>query len=149
MKLRNLFFIFLFVSCANRSLLNEEPQIRDKPLGFTNPNQKIEVEILMDKTEGSEPTSALTKGKLKAGAIVPQHTHTDSDEYLYFVKGAGELTINGKTHFVQDNQTYYIPRGIEHSYVNRSSKDAEFFQVYTPGGPEQRFKKWSRLGVGQ
>ena len=141
-------FVFLlssFFSCASRKGEADRPQIVDKAEGYTSPNQKIEVEILIQKTEKSNPKASFTKGVLKAGAIVPSHAHEGSDEYLSFVRGAGELTIQGETYFVQDGQSFYIPRGVEHSYVNRSGKDATFFQVYTPGGPEQRFKKWSEL----
>lgn len=149
-RLKLVFVLFLlglcsFTSCASRESLRNEPQIVKKPEGCTSPNQKIEVEILVQKTESSSPEASFTKGTLRPGAIIPQHTHTDSDEYISFISGEGELTIGEETYFVQDGETYYIPRGVQHSYVNREKKDATFFQVYSPGGPEQRFKKWSEL----
>lgn len=140
-----LFAVLAGLSCAGRQKALNEPQIIKKAEGYTSPNQKIEVELLVQKSETSRPGSSLSRGKLKAGSIVAQHVHAESDEFLSFKRGAGELTIAGETHFVKDGDAFYIPKGVEHSYVNRSSKDAVFHQVYTPGGPEQRFKKWSRL----
>ncbi len=71
---------------------------------------------------------------------IPTHKHT-SDEYLYFINGAGAVSIDGKLYQVKNGTTVFIPRGVEHSYINNSRKTAKTVQVYTPAGPEQRFKK--------
>ena len=136
----------VFASCATQSGARNQHQVVKKPKGFTSPNQKIEVEILVESEEGSETSSSFLKGVFKAGAIVPQQVLEESDQYISFVRGEGELTIADQTYFVKDGDSFFIPKGVQHSYVNRSSKDATFFQVYTPQGPEQRFKQWSKLG---
>lgn len=143
------FLIFLFpiflASCASRDGLVNDPQVVKEPAGYTSPNQKIEVEILIERTEKSSPESSVLRGAFKPGSIVAQHVQEDSDEYITFVRGAGEMTIGEETYFVKDGDSFFIPKGIRRSYVNRSAKDATFYQIYTPGGPEQRFKKWSKL----
>jgi len=145
MKLNTMLLVFLFASCASNGSLENKHQAVKSPEGFTSPNQKIDVELLVQKTESSSPEAAFTRGVFRPGAIVPQHSHEVSDEYITFEKGEGEITIGSDTYFVKDGDSFYIPKGTQHSYVNRGTKEAKFYQVYSPAGPEQRFKKWSKL----
>lgn len=135
----------LLGSCAAQGTKNNGPQAVKSPEGFTSPNQKIDVELLIQKTEKSSPEASLSRGVFRPGAIVPQHSHESSDEYISFEKGEGEITIGANTYFVKDGDSFYVPMGVQHSYVNRGTKEARFYQVYSPAGPEQRFKKWSKL----
>lgn len=142
--MKNIFLLFFLFACSSGPVVVNGEQVLRKGEGYTSPNQKIEAEILVQQSGSSRPESSIVKGALKAGSIVPQHSHVESDEYLVFVRGAGELTIEGKTYHLKDGDTVFIPKGKIHSYVNRSSKDAIFYQIYTPAGPEQRFKRWSK-----
>lgn len=136
--------LLLVGSCANNQKAINKAQIERQGKAFTSPNQKVDATILIERTEESFPDSSVTRGVLKVGSIVPQHVHADSDEYLIFSQGAGELTIEESSYKVKSGDAIFIPRGTKHSYVNRGSKDAHFIQIYTPSGPEQRFKKWSK-----
>jgi putative monooxygenase len=73
------------------------------------------------------------------GFEVPAHKHADSAELLWFVKGAGTLTIRGKAYEVQPGSAIYIPAGAEHAFT--ASQAFEAVQVYAGPGPEQRFRK--------
>ncbi|MBC75240.1 MAG: hypothetical protein CME64_04425 [Halobacteriovoraceae bacterium] len=144
--MRSFFLIALAIlgtSCSTGKTGKNQLQMKSQAKGFISPNQKIEATILVEETEKSWPSSSVVRGVLKAGSIVAQHTHPESDEYLVFSSGAGELTVGNKTYYLKDGDTVFIPKNTVHSYVNRSEKDAHFIQVYTPFGPEQRFKKWS------
>ena len=67
---------------------------------------------MIQKTEKSRPESALSRGVFRPGAIVPQHTHEESDEYIAFEKGEGEITVGASAYFVKDGDSFYIPQGI-------------------------------------
>lgn len=75
----------------------------------------------------------------KKGVVVPPHQHADSAELLWFVKGAGALTIAGTKYDVTPGTAVYIPAGAEHTFT--ASQDFEAVQVYAGPGPEQRFRK--------
>ena len=133
----------LFGSCAVNKSVSNEQIFANKGEAYTNPNQKVDVEILIQETAKSNPDSSISRGALKPGSIIPQHEHKNSDEYLIFLKGHGELTVDGETRHLKDGDVVFIPKGKTHSYVNREGRDAVFYQIYTPAGPEQRFKEWS------
>lgn len=136
-------FASFIVSCATGKTGQNQPQMKSQAKGFISPNQKIEATILVENTIESRPSSSVVRGVFRPGSIVAQHLHEESDEYLFFTKGAGELTVGDKTYYIKDGDTVFIPKNTKHSYVNRSQQDAHFIQMYTPLGPEQRFKKWS------
>lgn len=142
--MKNIFLLFFLFACSSGPVIVNEEQVLRKGEGYTSPNQKVEAEILVQEKPGSRPQSSIIKGVLKVGSIVPKHTHPESDEYLVFLRGAGELTIEDQTYHLKDGDTVFIPKGKTHSYVNRSGKDAVFYQIYTPGGPERKFKQWSK-----
>lgn len=132
--------LMLLMGCSS---LHNQPMVKEGGEHYISPDKNIDIEIIVEKSNLHNPQSYIGKGILKPGTVIPKHAHLASDEYLYFIKGAGIMTIDGKDYEVKDGQTIYIPMGTKHSYENKSEETAEAIQVYTPGGPEQRFKTWS------
>ena len=142
-----LLIIFSTTSCSLLNIGNTQPQkaqISDKANEekLKSPDGKIEVIIHVEKKEGSEPSSYIGRLTLKPDSKVPAHVHGDADEYLSFEKGTGVITINEQIYEVKDGMSFFIPRGVTHSYLNNTRKTAKATQIYTPAGPEQRFKNW-------
>ena len=83
----------------------------------------------------------------KPGLRVPEHTHPGSIELLYVLEGGGIMTIDGKRSVVRPGMAIQVPAGTKHSFETPADAKMNFkaVQVYTPGGPEQRFKKGKRL----
>ena len=71
---------------------------------------------------------------------VPAHTHEESDELLYVLKGGGLLKLGGRSIELSSESAAWIPKGVEHSFV-AGPQGIEAVQIYSPGGPEQRFLK--------
>ncbi len=71
---------------------------------------------------------------------VKAHTHEDSDELLYILKGGGTLRLDGRNLALSPKMAVWIPKGVEHSFT-AGEGGVEAVQVYSPGGPEQRFLK--------
>jgi quercetin dioxygenase-like cupin family protein len=69
------------------------------------------------------------------GVKVPAHVHDKSDELIHMVSGKGVTLIGGKP---AATPTFRIPAGVEHSLSVDEKLTA--VQVYSPAGPEQRFK---------
>jgi quercetin dioxygenase-like cupin family protein len=76
---------------------------------------------------------------LPAGAKVPEHVHAQETELLYVLDGAGTMTIAGTEVAVTPTSVIQIPPNIKHAFSATAAVRA--VQVYTPPGPEQRFKK--------
>ncbi len=85
--------------------------------------------------------AAMTELVMLPGAQVPEHTHDQAAELIYILSGSARMTLDGKETVVVAGMAIYIPAGVKHSLVLDSKVEPlRALQVYTPGGPEQRFK---------
>jgi quercetin dioxygenase-like cupin family protein len=85
------------------------------------------------------PELAASILSLPKGATVPEHVHAKETEVLYVLAGAGTMTIAGTQVPVTSTSVIQIPPNTKHAFT--ASDDVRAVQVYTPSGPEQRFKK--------
>jgi len=98
------------------------------------------VEIYLDSAaKGASKDLALEVLSLDAGAAVPEHSHANETELLYVMAGTATMVIDGVTLPITPTTVVQIPKGIAHQATVTDALRA--IQVYTPGGPEQRFKK--------
>jgi len=99
--------------------------------------------ILLDETTApSLKEAAMTELVLLPGAVVAEHAHDVSAELLYVLEGHGVMTLGERTFEVKPGMAIYIPAGMKHSLrVDTKIEPMRAIQVYTPGGPEQRFKQ--------
>ena len=86
--------------------------------------------------EKSFAASILT---LPKGATVAEHVHPNETEMLYILAGSGTMTVAGVPLAVTPTSVVQIPQATKHSFT--ASADVRALQIYTPAGPEQRFKK--------
>jgi quercetin dioxygenase-like cupin family protein len=75
---------------------------------------------------------------LPAGANVAEHVHANETELLYILDGSGTLTIAGQDVAVSPTSVIQIPPNTKHAFAVTAALRA--VQLYTPAGPEQRFK---------
>ena len=76
--------------------------------------------------------------KLAKGAAVPEHVHPNESELLYILEGSGTMTVAGTQLAVTPTSVVQIPPHTKHSFT--AAADVRAVQIYTPAGPEQRFK---------
>jgi quercetin dioxygenase-like cupin family protein len=76
--------------------------------------------------------------ELPAGAQIPEHTHPKETELLYVMAGTGTMVVDGVTLQVTPTSVVQIPPATKHAFTATAALRA--VQVYTPAGPEQRFK---------
>jgi len=77
--------------------------------------------------------------QLPAGAKVAEHVHDHETEMLYVLAGSGTMTIDGNQLPIAATSVIQIPPGTKHAFV--AAEAVRALQIYTPAGPEQRFKK--------
>ncbi|MBI5495357.1 MAG: cupin domain-containing protein [Deltaproteobacteria bacterium] len=96
------------------------------------------VKILLEQATGA-PVS-LSEMVLQPGAVVPEHAHEGAAEILYVVDGALDVTSGGKTTRAAAGDAVHVPPGVKHQAVVPPGKPVRLVQVYSPPGPEQRFR---------
>jgi quercetin dioxygenase-like cupin family protein len=76
--------------------------------------------------------------ELAAGASVAEHVHAGETELLYILEGSGTMTIAGQEVAVTPTSVVQIPPNTKHAFA--ATVKVRALQLYTPAGPEQRFK---------
>lgn len=76
---------------------------------------------------------------LPSGAKVAEHVHEKETEMLYILEGSGTMTIAGQDLAITPTSVVQIPPNTKHAFA--ASAPVRALQIYTPPGPEQRFKK--------
>lgn len=74
-------------------------------------------------------SNRIMKGTLIPGASIGLHTHEDSSETIFVIKGQGTLLEDGQTQKVTVGDCLYCPKGHTHSLINDSEADLEFYAV--------------------
>lgn len=75
--------------------------------------------------------------KLNPGNGHELHTHPDSDEILYTIRGEGEQDVGDETRDIVAGDMVYIPEGVEHGTINTGWEPLTLLAVYAPPGPEE------------
>lgn len=103
---------------------------------------KAGARILLDQTlVPGLKEAAMTELVMLPGTTVPEHVHDRSAELLYILEGQGTMTLGDRTLRVKPGMAIYIPAGVKHSLkLDTKIEPLRALQIYTPGGPEQRFK---------
>lgn len=95
--------------------------------------------IFLDKTRVSDAPLAASVLQLAGGAKVPEHVHAGETELLYVLAGSGTMTVAGTDVPIIASSVVQIPPNTKHAFV--AAEPVRAVQIYTPAGPEQRFKK--------
>lgn len=103
---------------------------------FTRPGGTVALSLDPKATGVADVSASIIT--LDAGAAVPPHRHAAETELLYILEGAGTMTVGGAQVAVTATSAVQVPPGVEHSFTATAPLRA--IQLYTPGGPEQRFK---------
>jgi quercetin dioxygenase-like cupin family protein len=96
-------------------------------------------QIFLDASLDKAAPMAASILSLASGAKVPEHVHAKETEMLYILEGAGTMTIAGQDVAITPTSVVQIPPNTKHAFA--ASANVRALQIYTPPGPEQRFKK--------
>lgn len=88
-----------------------------------------------DVTGGERFSAGLVK--LDPGQGHDRHTHPDSDEILFVIRGQGEQEIADQTRDLSAGEMVFVPEGVEHGTVNTGWEPLLLLAVYAPPGPEE------------
>lgn len=74
--------------------------------------------------------------ELEPGKGHERHTHPDSDEILYVVRGEGAQEVADEKRDITTGDMIYVPEGVEHGTVNTGWEPLVLLAIYAPPGPE-------------
>ncbi|ADB62837.1 Cupin 2 conserved barrel domain protein (plasmid) [Haloterrigena turkmenica DSM 5511] len=79
--------------------------------------------------------------KLEPGKGHERHTHPESDEILYVLRGEGRQEISDETREIAAGELVFVPEGVEHGTVNTGWEPLLLLAVYAPPGPEAELRE--------
>jgi quercetin dioxygenase-like cupin family protein len=111
-------------------------------------SEKIALRVNNEKTAEvqmlfSDPKFYLGRLTFSPGSGVAEHNHQASLEIVYILAGTGELVLDGKKSTLKAGDVIHVPVGMNHAFRNSGSETVDLIQIYSPPGPEERFKAWN------
>jgi quercetin dioxygenase-like cupin family protein len=95
--------------------------------------------LLFDAESAPDNAASIGGLTLQAKTAIPIHVHANATEILFIIEGGGTMTVAGQAREVGRLDAIQIPPGVEHAFV-AGAETVKAVQLYTPSGPEQRFK---------
>jgi quercetin dioxygenase-like cupin family protein len=94
---------------------------------------EVTIDFLVDADDSGGSVTVFECG-VPAGARVPApHSHDAFEETIYGLAGELTFTIDGHDHPIRTGASVCIRRGQIHGFDNRTSADAKFLAIATPG----------------
>lgn len=106
----------------------------------------LEVRILLDADASGAEHAGLAILSASPSFAVPEHTHDEAAEILYFEDGRGTMWIGDHAIDVAPGVSVYVPEGTPHSFEPSGTRPMRALQFYAPSGPEQRFRGMAEGG---
>lgn len=110
----------------------------------TSPDKRIGAKILVDPSKVGPSISSMVHLTYLPGAHIGSHRHVYVTEIIYVLEGNLTLRIGDEVKILGPNSTAYIPAKIFHEYLNDSTDVVKFLQHYSPSGPEEEYRNWSK-----
>ena len=91
-------------------------------------------------------TMSITESISPPGSGPPRHVHHDADETFVLLSGDSDFWLDGQRIARGPGQTFFVPRGKEHTFRVVGDLPARHLTILTPGGFEGFF---AEMAVGQ
>lgn len=93
---------------------------------------QVTIDFLLE-TADTNGSVAMFEFGVPAGAKVPlPHYHEHYDETIYGLEGIITFTVEGKPVDIAKGESYFIPRGAVHGFINLKQENARALAVITP-----------------
>lgn len=112
----------------------------------TSPDKRIGAKILVDPAKVGPSISSMVHLTYLPGAHIGSHRHVYVTELIYVLEGNLTLRIGEEVKILGPNSSAHIPAKAFHEYLNDSADVVKFLQYYSPSGPEEEYRNWSKAG---
>ncbi|MCS6797001.1 MAG: cupin domain-containing protein [Myxococcota bacterium] len=100
----------------------------------------LSVRIVVDGPTRGARLGALSRLEGRADLRVPEHLHEASAELLWIEAGEGSMRVGDAELEVRPVRFVHVPAGVLHDFRGAGREPLRAWQLYVPGGPEQRFR---------
>lgn len=76
------------------------------------------------------------------------HLHAHSDEAFYVLDGELEMQVAEQRHILGPGDFAWVPRGVAHTFVNATERQARALTIAVPGGLENYFAEQAAYLAG-
>lgn len=111
---------------------------------FMHAENRLAVTIYLDARSAARPVPSLGTLDGDPTLNVPEHIHETSAEVLWFQDGSGTMRVGDETRPIRPGTFVYVPPNTIHGFEPDGTRPVFAYQVYTPSGPEQRFRSSNR-----
>ena len=105
------------------------------------------INVLLRSEETGGQVSIMDNGVPEDAKGPPLHTH-DFDEAFYLLEGELTFQVGDELVEVRAGEVAFAPRGVPHTFANRSGRPARFVLVCTPAGFERHFARMAARADG-
>lgn len=112
---------------------------------MNTPDPPIKIHLRHEESNGEV---ALTENLVPAGFAGPPLHHHDFDELFYVLEGELTFRLEDEVFTRPAGEQAFAPRGVPHTYANRSGEEARVLIVITPAGFERYFGRLSAKVAG-
>lgn len=70
--------------------------------------------------------------RIEPGCEITSHTHDNSNEFYYVVKGNGLFLIDGKWEYIREGEALLAPKTVEHGLKNNTNETLVLFSTFSP-----------------
>lgn len=115
----------------------------------TSPDKRIGAKILVDPSKVGPSIATLVHLTYLPGAHIGSHRHVFVTEIIHVLEGNLTLRIGDEIKILGPNSTAFIPAKSFHEYLNDSTDVVKFLQYYSPSGPEEEYRNWTKPAVDE
>jgi mannose-6-phosphate isomerase-like protein (cupin superfamily) len=108
---------------------------------FEHADGRLRVSIFLDARAQESVRASLTLLSGTNDVAVPRHAHEVSDEVLFIESGEGTMVRGDERVAVHGPAFVWVPAGMPHAFERSGDAPLVAYQVYSPAGPEQRFRR--------
>lgn len=102
----------------------------------------IQMKLGREQTGGS---IALGLGTVESGSGPPPHLHRNEDELFIIVEGTMSFWVNGEWRDLGPGGVAFMPRGVPHTFKNRSNAVVRQWILTSPSGFEVFFGRCAKV----
>ena len=104
------------------------------------------IHVLLDK-EGTGGDMGMFTVETSGPGGPARHVHDDAGEAFYLITGQAEVLVGTELLIVEEGQSVYVPKGMEHSFRLLSEDGGKILVIVTPGGFEGFFEATKHLSI--
>ena len=96
--------------------------------------------MMLEPAECEELSMSCCIVKVPEGhSISPEHSHKNSEEFIFIINGNGHITVNDKDYILRKGSGILIEKGEIHALHNTGDKTMEAICIFVPPSSPDKY----------